>query len=100
MLRILRETGGHGRAVSEREIVEAQKLLARMEGIWTAPEAAAAVAAVIQMKDERWLEAGARVVMVLPGAGIKTAPPSLPDPVHLDGDEAEVLARMKRAIGG
>jgi threonine synthase len=100
MLRILRETGGHGRAVTEGEIVEAQKLLARLEGIWTAPEAAAAVAALIQMKDERRLEAGARVIMVLTGAGIKNVPPPLPDPIHLDGDEAEVLSRVKQAIGG
>ena len=70
MLGILRETGGHGRAVSEREIVEAQKLLARVEGIWTAPEAAAALAAVIQMKDRRLLDAGTRAVMVLTKPGM------------------------------
>jgi len=37
---------------------------------------------------------------VLTGAGIKNAPPPLPPPVHLDGDEVQVLARVKRAIGG
>jgi threonine synthase len=99
MLRILRETGGHGRAVSEQEIVQAQKLLARTEGIWTAPEAAAALAALIQMKDARLVEAGARIVLVLTGAGIKNAPPPLPPPVHLDGDEAQVVTRVKQAIG-
>ncbi len=99
MLGILRETGGHGRAVSEREIVEAQKLLARVEGIWTAPEAAAALAALIQMKDGRLLDAGTRTVVVLTGAGIKNAPPSLPSPVHLEGDEEQVLTRVKQAIG-
>jgi threonine synthase len=99
MLGILRETGGHGRAVSEREIVEAQKLLARVEGIWTAPEAAAALAALIQMKDSRLLDAGTRVVMVLTGAGIKATPPPLPLPVHLEGEEQQVLARVKQAIG-
>jgi len=98
MLGILRETGGHGRAVSEREIVEAQKLLARVEGIWTAPEAAAALAALIQMKDGRLLDAGTRVVMVLTGAGIKATPPSLPPPVHIEGEEEQVLARVKQAI--
>ena len=99
MLGILRETGGHGRAVSEREIVEAQKLLARVEGIWTAPEAAAALAALIQLKDGRLLDAGTRAVVVLTGAGIKNAPPSLPSPVHLEGDEEQVLTRVKQAIG-
>jgi threonine synthase len=99
MLKILRETGGHGLTVSEREIVEAQKLLARVEGIWTAPEAAAAVAALIRMKEAGFMEARARVVMVLTGAGIKNAPPPLTPPVHLDGDEAQVLTLVKQTIG-
>ncbi len=98
ILDIVRQTGGHARAVSEREIVEAQKLLARVEGIWTAPEAAAAVAALIQMKEQQLVDAGARVVLVLTGAGIKNAPPSLPSPIHLEGDEESVLARVKQAI--
>jgi threonine synthase len=99
ILGILRETSGHAQAVSEREIVEAQMLLARVEGIWTAPEAAAALAALIQMKDRQLVDADARVVMVLTGAGIKNAPPALPSPIHLEGEEESVLARVKEAIG-
>jgi len=99
MLRIMRETGGHARAVSEGEIVEAQKLLARIEGIWTAPEAAAALAALCRMKEAGLVDAGSRVVIVLTGAGIKNAPPALPAPVHLEGDEGQVLARVRQALG-
>src|SRR4029450_4275131 len=43
MLRILRETRGGAVAVSEMEIQDAQRLVARTEGIWTAPESAAPV---------------------------------------------------------
>jgi len=99
MLKIMRDTGGHARAVSEREIVEGQKLLARVEGIWTSPEAAAALAALCRMKDAGEVDAAARVVIVLTGAGIKNAPPALPAPVHLDGDEAQILARVRKALG-
>lgn len=99
MLSILRETGGGGVTVTESEIVDAQKLLARMEGIWTAPEAAATVAALIQMKDRRQVDAGTRVLMVFTGAGIKNAPPSLPSPVHLEGEGEQLFARVKQAIG-
>src|SRR5262245_26764939 len=56
MLTILRTTGGGGCAVSERAIVDAQRLLARIEGIWTAPEAAAALAALLQLKDQRLVD--------------------------------------------
>jgi threonine synthase len=99
MLKIMRDTGGHARAVSEQGIVEAQKLLARVEGIWTAPEAAAALAALCQMKEAGEVDAGARIVIVLTGAGIKNSPPTLPAPVHLEGDEAQILARVRKALG-
>ena len=99
MLKIMRDTGGHARAVSERGIVEAQKLLARVEGIWTAPEAAAALAALCQMKEAGEVDPGSRIVIVFTGAGIKNSPPALPAPVHLEGDEAQVLARVRRALG-
>jgi threonine synthase len=99
MLSILRETGGGGSAVTESEIVDAQKLLARVEGIWTAPEAAATVAALIRMNDRRQVDAGTRVIMVFTGAGIKNAPPSLPPPVHLEGEGEQEFARVKEAIG-
>ncbi len=51
------------------------------------------------MKEAGDVDAGSRVVIVLTGAGIKNAPPPLPAPVHLDGDEAQVLERVKKAIG-
>src|SRR6266498_4726547 len=71
MLKIMRETGGHPHAVSERAIVDAQKLLAKLEGIWTGPEAAAALAALCLMREAGDVETGARVVLILTGAGIK-----------------------------
>ena len=99
MLRIMRETGGHPHAVSESAIVEAQRLLARVEGIWTGPEAAAALAALCQMKEAGEVEAGTRVVMILTGAGIKNPPPLLAPPTHLEGDPARVLAAVRQVIG-
>jgi threonine synthase len=99
MLRILRETGGHGRAVGEREIVEAQRLLARTEGIWTAPEAAAGLAALVQLKSLGEVDAAARIVVILTGSGLKYPAPALPAPEHLAGDPARILEAVRRAIG-
>ena len=98
MLEIVRGTDGRGCAVSERVIVEAQRLLARVEGIWTGPEAAATLAALIQLKDSRLVDAGERVILVLTGAGIKNPPPPLPQPVHLEGDGDQVFALIEHAI--
>ena len=99
MLRIMRETGGHPHAVSECAIVDAQKLLAKLEGIWTGPEAAAALAALCEMKEAGDVETDARVVLILTGAGIKNPPPALPAPIHLEGDAARVLDTVRRALG-
>jgi len=98
MLRILRDTGGFPQPVGEDEIVSAQGLRGKIEGIWTAPEAAATLAALLHMKDEGDVEAGTRVVLVLTGAGIKYGPPSMPRPVHLEGSPESMLARVKQAI--
>ena len=99
MLRILRESGGDAIAVSERAIVEAQRLLARLEGVWTSPEGAALVAALTIMKDRRQVAADARVVIMLTGAGIKNPPPELPTPIDLTGSDEEVRATVRGALG-
>ena len=96
MLGILRETGGRGVAVSEAEIVEAQRLLARLEGIWTCPEAAAAVSALARMRADGLVDPGERIVLMLTGAGIKCAPPRLPTPAHVASPE-ELLDHLQRA---
>jgi threonine synthase len=99
MLRILRESGGDAIAVSERAIVEAQRLLARLEGIWTSPEGAALVAALAAMKERGQVTAEARIVIMLTGAGIKYAPPELPTPIDLTGTDEEVRAAVRGAVG-
>jgi len=98
MLRILRESGGDAVAVSERAIVQAQRLLARLEGVWTSPEGAALVAALGDLKDRGRLAADARIVLMLTGAGIKYAPPELPTPVDLAGSEEDVHAQVMGAL--
>jgi threonine synthase len=98
MLKILRETGGGALAVSERAIAESQRLLARVEGIWTAPEAAALVAALSQLQDTGQVTRDAEVVLVLTGAGIKNEPPALPPPIDLRGADDEVAARVREVL--
>jgi threonine synthase len=99
MLRILRESDGDAIAVSERAIVEAQRLLARLEGVWTSPEGAALVAALAIMKDRGQVAAEARVVIMLTGAGIKNPPPELPTPIDLAGSDEEIRVAVRGALG-
>jgi threonine synthase len=98
MLRVLRETKGGALAVSERAIENAQRLLARLEGIWTSPEGGALVAALGMLKDRREVSTNARIVLVLTGAGLKYAPPRLPGAVDLAGSEEETVAAVQRVL--
>jgi threonine synthase len=98
MLRAIRQSGGEALAVSEAAIVDAQRRLARLEGVWTAPEAAATVAALIQLKERAAVTAEGRIVLVLTGAGLKNDPPPLPPAVDLEGDEEAMAAAVERAL--
>jgi threonine synthase len=100
MLGVLRASGGEAIAVGDDAIHEAQRLLARLEGLWTAPEAAATVAALIEMTARRAVPADARVVLVLTGSGLKNPPPPLPPPLHLTGTEDEIAAQVQHALTG
>jgi threonine synthase len=103
ILGVLRATKGDAVAVSETQIVEAQRLLARVEGIWTAPEAAALIAALGVLRDTGRVAPAERVVLVLTGAGIKYAPPEMPIPEDLgEGEEPveAIVARVRRALTG
>jgi threonine synthase len=99
MLRLLRDTRGGAVAVSEAAIEEAQRLIARAEGIWTAPESAALVAALTMLLDRGEVARDAEIMLILTGAGLKYAPPPLAPPTDLAGMEEEVAAQVRRALG-
>jgi len=98
MLGVLRASEGEAIAVGDDAIQEAQRLLARLEGLWTAPEAAATVAAMVALTARGAVTAEARVVLVLTGSGLKNPPPALPPPLHLTGSEEEIAARIQHAL--
>lgn len=98
MLQVLRDTGGDAIAVSEDAIRDAQRRLARLEGVWTSPEGAALVAALEMMKESGSVSADTRVVLVLTGAGFKYDPPPLPAPIDLTGTEDEIVTAVRRAV--
>ncbi len=99
ILEALGATDGEGCEVSETEIVDAQKLLARLEGVWAGPEGGATLAALLRLRDEGRLERQSRIVLLLTGAGLKHPPPPLPAPVDLSGPEATLLPRIRSALG-
>jgi threonine synthase len=67
----LRASGGTALAVSDAVISEAQRELARAEGIFAAPEGAATLAAVRQLVERKWIGPDERVVLFNTGSGLK-----------------------------
>jgi threonine synthase len=67
----VRESEGWIDAVTDEEIVHAYRLLAREEGIFMEPAAAAAVAGLLKSAKAGRLESGATCVLTLTGHGLK-----------------------------
>jgi threonine synthase len=68
-LRAREESNGGFMAVTDAEIIEAYKLLGSGEGVFCEPASAASVAGLIKRREE--VPAGATVVCVLTGNGLK-----------------------------
>ncbi len=71
ILDALNESGGTAVTVTDEEITEAQRAMARLEGVFPAPEGAATCAAAKNLFAEGWLTGGERVVLYNTGSGLK-----------------------------
>ena len=74
ILRAVRESGGTAVAVTDDEIVEAQRNLARLSGILPALEGAATYAALPHLVRSRFLDGDERVVLFNTGTGLMDLP--------------------------
>jgi threonine synthase len=71
ILQDLYESNGTAVAVSDAAILDSQKQLASMEGIFAAPEGAATLAALKELINQRWVSPEERIVLFNTGSGLK-----------------------------
>lgn len=71
ILRAVRESGGTAIAVSDSEILESVRLIAKNEGIFACPEGAATYAALKRLVENEWIDKDDRVVLFNTGSGLK-----------------------------
>jgi threonine synthase len=71
ILRTLYESQGIAVAISDNEILAAQKALAFGEGIFAAPEGAATLAALLRLMDQNWVDPEESIVLFDTGSGLK-----------------------------
>jgi threonine synthase len=98
-LRILRTTGGVAGDAEDEEILDAQKLLARTEGIWAGPTGVATLAVLIRLLAAKAVDADAEICIILSETGLKTeaAPPRR----HATAfDEASLRRLVRERLGG
>jgi len=80
ILQDIYESKGTAVAVSDESILDAQKLLARMEGIFAAPEGAATLAALYPLIENKWVHPDERIVLFNTGLGLKYLNPPINSP--------------------
>lgn len=94
-LRALYETKGYGVVVSDPEIVNAMKLLAKYEGILAEPSGAAGLAGLIKAKDEGEVDRDEDVVVLVTGHGLKdpdVLKGIIQEPPTINPTESELLS--------
>ena len=77
-LRLLKELGGLAGDAEDAEILETQRRLARVEGIWAGPTGVATLAVLIRLLAERRLDPAQTICVIVSETGLKTEaePPS------------------------
>ena len=98
-LRAVRESGGTFISVADDEILDAQKQLARMEGIGVEPASAAPLAGLRRLKEESLISRDDLVVLIATGHALKDPQIASSHKAEIiRADNAEEAARIIRKI--
>jgi threonine synthase len=84
---VVKESGGHGADVSDDEIIEAMKLMAKTEGIFAETAGGVTLASAIKLIESGHIERDAVTVLCITGNGLKTKEAIMGhtvEPYHID----------------
>jgi len=71
VLQALYDSHGIAVAVSDQDIIDSQKLMAQLAGVFAAPEGAATLAALHGLLAQGWVGSGESIVLFNTGSGLK-----------------------------
>jgi len=94
-VRAVKESNGLVEKVSDEEILEAQRILARSEGLFVEPASAASIAGLIKLVQRGLIEKDELVVCILTGHGLKDPNIILrrfPRPIEVEASEEAVIS--------
>jgi threonine synthase len=101
-LAAVRESGGGGVPLTDEGVLEAQRVLAREEGLFVEPSAAASMTAVLQLAGRKALDPEQTIVVVLTSGGLKDPGATrawLPPVPAASSDFDRLLAVLRKAYG-
>ena len=101
-LEVLRRCNGHAVTVADDELVQWVLKLARTEGIWAEPAAAAPLAAIARLRLSGVIAPDALTVALVTAGGLKDAraiDAALPAPPLVTGDLDELLQALRQTYG-
>ncbi|MCQ2085664.1 MAG: threonine synthase [archaeon] len=97
-LKAMYDTGGYCTTVTDAEIIEAQLLLGRTEGVCVEPASAASVAGLKKLRAEGIIDKDEKVVCICTGNGLKdpdTILANVPQPIPCRNEVADVERILK-----
>lgn len=99
--KVVQDSGGWGESATDREIVDAIKLLAKTEGIWTEPAGGTTLAASIKLIQSGRIPKDESIVVSITGNGLKTQEvvmSELPYPVVIEPKLSEFDALLEKSV--
>jgi len=99
VLQVIRESGGWGESASDGEILDAIKLLARTEGIFTEPAGGTEVAVAKKLIEQGRIPRDESIVISITGNGYKSleaVAPSVERPFKIDATLDNFAALFER----
>jgi len=97
-IRAIKDSKGFAETVSDKEIIEAQRLLASQEGLFVEPASAASVAGLKKLVAAEKIEADERIVCIVTGHGLKDPEVIMekyPKPIEVEAD----LSSIEQLLG-
>jgi threonine synthase len=97
-LALLRESGGVAGEAEDEEILEAQRVLARAEGIWVGPTGVATLAVLRRLLGQKAIDPDATICMIFSETGLKTEA-ATPDRTATAFDEGSLRQLVRDRLG-
>jgi threonine synthase len=99
LLRVIRQAGGTIMSAPEDKILETQRILAELEGIFVQPASATTLVGLLELAEKEKIEPNSRVVMILTGNGMKALGKiTLKDTQILSADIADLSSILESVI--